>query len=66
MIHFMVTELADHSEAVRPDTYRRYLRMFLKALHARPDAEGLGEPLSEPDTRAIVTQWIATHRNRSR
>lgn len=66
MIHFMVTELADHGASVAPEAYLRYLHLFVEALRARPDAEPLGPPMTEEEVRGTATRWIDAHRGRAR
>jgi AcrR family transcriptional regulator len=65
MIHFMVTELADHSADVRPEAYERYLALFVDALRARPDEPTLAPPLSTAETEAVATHWMESHRRRA-
>lgn len=66
LVHFMVTELADHSLDVRPDAYRRYLMLLLDGLRARPDAPELVAPLTAAQTEVVAHRWVEAHRNRTR
>ena len=65
MIHFMVTEFADHSADVRPEAYERYRALFMDALRARPDEPTLVAPLSTAETEAVATHWMESHRSRA-
>ncbi len=65
-IHFMLTELADHSAEVRPDVYERYLRMLIDGLRCRPDPLELVPPLTPAETEAVATSWVNSHRSRAR
>lgn len=52
----LVTEFAQRSAPVAPQSHLRYLELFVNALRPPPDGATLGEPLSHPDLLRILMQ----------
>lgn len=54
----MISELAHHSDPVRPGTHLRYLQMILDGIRNPPAAGDLGEPLDRDQLDAIGRRWL--------
>ncbi|MBX9246496.1 hypothetical protein ICW40_17020, partial [Actinotalea ferrariae] len=56
---WMVTELAEHSADLRPDAYRRYLRLLADGLRDAPDRAPLPDGPDADDVAAISRRWAS-------
>ncbi|MFJ4898203.1 hypothetical protein [Streptomyces sp. NPDC088727] len=57
LIMIMITEFAHRSSPVRPDAYRRYLKLIISSLRPQPAVDDLGVALSAAEVQAIARQW---------
>ncbi|TBL42781.1 TetR/AcrR family transcriptional regulator [Verrucosispora sp. SN26_14.1] len=60
----MISEVAHHSQQVRPETYTRYLRLLIDGLRASPEVSDLGTPTTSADVDALLRQWLPGARRR--
>jgi AcrR family transcriptional regulator len=60
MMLLMISEVAHHSEGVRPDVYQRYLELFIDGLRAKPENGNLGAELTHDEVDAMAHQWLPT------
>ncbi|HEV8568447.1 MAG TPA: helix-turn-helix domain-containing protein [Actinoplanes sp.] len=58
LLLMMASEVAHHSQAVRPDVYRRYLQLLIDGLRRSPDSGDLGRPLTNDDVETLARQWL--------
>lgn len=61
----MVSEVAHHSQAIRPDAYTRYLQFLIDALRHTPGTGDLGKPLTSDDVNALTRQWLPSIQRRA-
>ncbi|MEU4242791.1 helix-turn-helix domain-containing protein [Actinoplanes sp. NPDC026619] len=62
LLLMMVSELAYHSHAVRPDLYTRYLQLLIDGLRPAPEAGDLGRPPSADDLETLARHWLPSAR----
>ncbi|GAA1649925.1 TetR/AcrR family transcriptional regulator [Actinoplanes couchii] len=55
LLLMMVSEVAHHSQAVRPEIFHRYLRLLIDGLRGDSD---LGPPLTRPEVDALTRDWL--------
>lgn len=58
ILMMLVSEVAHHSAGVRPDAYRRYLKLLIDGLRASPDNHDLGAPLTREQLDEMAGQWL--------
>ena len=58
LMMMMVSEVAQHSEGIRPDIYARYLQLLLDGLRPSPDRGELGRPLTADEVEALARRWM--------
>lgn len=64
LVMMMVSEVAHHSNAIRPGIYLRYLRLLLDGLRRSPGGGDLGPPMTPADVEALARQWLPSpHRS---
>ncbi|WP_030436018.1 TetR/AcrR family transcriptional regulator [Actinoplanes subtropicus] len=66
LVMMMVSEVAHHSQAIRPDIYGRYLQLLLDGLRPAPDNGALGQPLTSDDVEALAREWMPGRHRASR
>jgi len=64
LLMMMVSEVAHHSHAVRPDAYGRYLQVILDGLRRTGETGELGRPLSPEDVDALIRNWLPSAQQR--
>jgi len=58
LVMMMVSEVAHHSNAIRPGIYLRYLQLLLDGLRCSPGGGDLGRPMAPEDVEALTRQWL--------
>jgi AcrR family transcriptional regulator len=58
LLLMMVSEVAHHGHAVRPDAYARYLQLLIDGLRRSPAAGDLGPPLTHDEVDALARDWM--------
>lgn len=59
LLLWMVSEVAENSSDVRPDAYRRYLRIVLDGIRSGPGRGDLGDPVTPEQALEIGRRWGA-------
>jgi AcrR family transcriptional regulator len=54
----MVSEVAHHSDTIRPGIYLRYLQLLLDGLRRAPGGGDLGPPMTPDDVEALTRRWL--------
>ncbi|MBM2614753.1 TetR/AcrR family transcriptional regulator [Actinoplanes sp. LDG1-06] len=60
LLLMMVSEVAHHSHAVRPEAYHRYLQLLIDGLRRSSKSGNLGAPMTPDDVEAMARQWLPT------
>jgi len=60
----MVSEVAHHGHAVRPDAYARYLQLLIDGLRRSPGTGDLGQPLTHDEVEALARHWMPRSQQR--
>jgi len=65
MVMMMVSEVAHHSQEVRPEAYVRYLQLLIDGLRRSPGTGDLGRPLTDEDVEALIRRWLPSPHRRT-